>query len=124
METDEREGLVREYLDKLLPEDWETMDLPERRGFLRGDAFTGGNRVGTVRRNTVCALEIWCECFGRDSSAIRRSDSNDIFSMLARIGWKKSEINSKGTRRLPLYGPQRCFDRTTESGGEAANSTL
>ena len=123
METDEREGLVREYLDKLLPEDWETMDLPERRGFLRGDAFTGGNRIGTVRRNTVCALEIWCECFGRDSSAIRRSDSNDIFSMLARIGWKKSEINSKGTRRLPLYGPQRCFDRTTESGGEATNST-
>ena len=123
MQTDEREGLVREYLDKLLPEDWETMDLPERRGFLRGDAFTGGNRIGTVRRNTVCALEIWCECFGRDSSAIRRSDSNDIFSMLARIGWKKSEINSKGTRRLPLYGPQRCFDRTTESGGEAANST-
>lgn len=50
METDEREGLVREYLDKLLPVEWETMDLPERRGFLRGDAFTGGNRVGTVRR--------------------------------------------------------------------------
>ena len=123
MQTDEREGLVREYLDKLLPEDWETMDLPERRGFLRGDAFTGGNRIGTVRRNTVCALEIWCECFGRDSSAIRRSDSNDIFSMLARIGWKKSEINSKGTRRLPLYGPQRCFDRTTESGGEDATTT-
>ena len=123
METDEREGLVREYLDKLLPEDWETMDLPERRGFLRGDAFTGGNRVGSVRRNTVCALEIWCECFGRDSSAIRRSDSNDIFSMLARIGWKKSEINSKGTRRLPLYGPQRCFDRTTESGGKDATTT-
>ena len=111
MQTDEREGLVREYLDKLLPEDWETMDLAERRGFLRGDAFTGGNRVGTVRRNTVCALEIWCECLGRESSAIRRSDSNDIFSMLARIGWKKAETNSLGVRRLPLYGPQRCFDR-------------
>ena len=111
MQTDEREGLVREYLDKLLPEDWETMDLAERRGFLRGDAFTGGNRVGTVKRNTVCALEIWCECLGRESGAIRRSDSNDIFSMLARIGWKKSEVNDKGTRRLSLYGPQRCFDR-------------
>lgn len=111
MQTDEREGLVREYLDKLLPEDWETMDLAERRGFLRGDAFTGGNREGTVRRNTVCALEIWCECLGRESGAIRRSDSNDIFSMLARIGWKKAETNSLGMRRLPLYGPQRCFDR-------------
>lgn len=111
MQTDEREGLVREYLDKLLPEDWETMDLAERRGFLRGDAFTGGNHEGTIRRNTVCALEIWCECLGRESGAIRRSDSNDIFSMLARIGWKKAETNSLGMRRLPLYGPQRCFDR-------------
>ena len=111
MQTDEREGLVREYLDKLLPEDWETMDLAKRRGFLRGDAFTGGNREGTIRRNTVCVLEIWCECLGRESGAIRRSDSNDIFSMLARIGWKKAETNSLGVRRLPLYGPQRCFDR-------------
>lgn len=114
MQTDEREGLVREYLDRLLPEEWDDMDLNERRGFLRGDAFTGGNHVGKVKRRTVCALEIWCECFGRESGAIRRGDSNDIFSMLARIGWKKAETNSLGVRRLPLYGTQRCFDRPEE----------
>ena len=27
MESDEREGLVREYLEKLLPENWSSMDL-------------------------------------------------------------------------------------------------
>ena len=123
MEADEREGLVREYLDKLLPEDWSTMDLAQRRGFLRDDPFTGGNRVGVNRRNTVCALEIWCECFGRDSGAIKRSDTNDIFSMLTRIGWKRTIVNASGVRRVPLYGVQRCFDRAATATGAPAGTT-
>ena len=90
------------------------MELTERRGFLKGDEFLGGNREGTVRRNTVCVLEIWCECFGRDSGAIRRSDSNDIVAMLTRVGWKKSAVNGSGKRRRPLYGSQRCYDRENE----------
>ena len=31
LESDEREGLVREYLETLLPEDWDGMDLLDRR---------------------------------------------------------------------------------------------
>ncbi len=112
MEADDREGLVREYLEKLLPDDWDTMDLSERRGFIRGDTFIGGNRTGTVKRRSVCALEVWCECFGREASSIRRSDTNEIFSLLIRIGgWERSKTNSGGCRRLPIYGVQRCFDR-------------
>ena len=111
LQTDEREGLVREYLDTLLPDDWDKMDLAERRGFLRNDQFVGGNRAGTVLRKTVCAMEIWCECLNRDGAAIHRGDSNDIFSILARLGWKKATNNSLGVSRLPIYGPQRCFVR-------------
>ena len=48
LESDVREGMIAEYLEKLLPEDWDRMDLSERRGFLRGDPFTGGSRTGTV----------------------------------------------------------------------------
>ena len=111
LQTDEREGLVREYLDTLLPDDWDKMDLAEHRGFLRNDQFVGGNRAGTVLRKTVCAMEIWCECLNRDGAAIHRGDSNDIFSILARLGWKKATNNSLGVSRLPIYGPQRCFVR-------------
>ena len=90
LESDVREGMIAEYLDKLLPEDWDRMDLAERRGFLRGDQFTGGNRVGTVQRTTVCAVEVWAECFGKDPSTIKRSDTYDIFGMLMKIGgWEK-----------------------------------
>lgn len=112
LESDEREGLIADYLDTLLPNDWDKMDLSQRRGFLRDDPFTGGNRVGTVRRKTVCALEVWCECLGKDSASLKRTDAYEIFGMLQRIGgWERSTCNKAGSRRFLLYGMQRCFDR-------------
>ena len=52
MESDEREGLVREYLDTLLPERWAEMDLFERRNFLTGSDFGGsaGERYCPARQ--------------------------------------------------------------------------
>ena len=35
MEQDDREGLVAEYLSRLLPEGWEKMDLYERKAYIR-----------------------------------------------------------------------------------------
>ena len=112
LESDVREGMIAEYLNTLLPEDWDKMDLAERRGFLRGDQFTGGNRTGTIQRTTVCAVEIWAECFGKDPSMIKRSDTYDIFGMLMKIGgWEKYDGNKTGAMRRSPYGPQRCFVR-------------
>lgn len=115
LESDVREGMIAEYLDKLLPEDWDRMDLAERRGFLRGDQFTGGNRTGTVQRTTVCAVEVWAECFGKDPSAIKRSDTYDIFGMLMKIGgWEKYSGNKNASLKRGFYGTQRCFVRTVK----------
>ena len=112
LESDVREGMIAEYLNTLLPEDWDKMDLAERRGFLRGDQFTGGNHTGTLQRTTVCAVEIWAECFGKDPSTIKRSDTYDIFGMLMKIGgWEKYDGNKTGAMRRSPYGPQRCFVR-------------
>ena len=112
LETDVREGMVAEYLEKLLPEDWDKLDLPTRRGFLRGDQFTGGDKPGTVRRTAVSAVEIWSECFGREPTAIKRSDTYDIFGMLKRIGgWEKYSGNSASSLPRPPYGRQRSFVR-------------
>lgn len=116
LESDVREGMIAEYLDKLLPEDWDRMDLAERRGFLRGDPFTGGNRVGTVKRTTVCAVEVWAECFGKDPSAIKRSDTYDIFGMLMKIGgWEKYSGNKNASLKRGFYGTQRCFVRNVKT---------
>ena len=105
MESDEREGLVREYLDTLLPERWAEMDLFERRNFLSGSDFGGLQEKGTVRRTSVSNMEIWCECFGKERANLRRTDSNELTGILARLGWKRAESKV----RIPLYGPQYVF---------------
>ena len=112
LESDAREGVVEEYLERLLPEDWDRMDLAERRGFLRNDQFNGGDKPGTVRRTVVSAVEIWAECFGKDPSLIKRSDTYDIFGMLMRIGgWEKYKGNKSASLKRDFYGAQRCFVR-------------
>lgn len=105
MESDEREGLVREYLDTLLPERWAEMDLFERRNYLSGSDFGGLQEKGTVQRTSVSNMEIWCECFGKERANLRRTDSNELTGILARLGWKRADNKV----RIPLYGPQYVF---------------
>lgn len=111
METDDREGLVREYLEKLLPDNWASMYLYERRNFLNGGEFDKPS-AGTVRRNLVCPMEIWCECFGKDSANLKKSDSYEITAIMARIeNWKPYDGTKSGTTRFQIYNKQRAFMR-------------
>lgn len=111
MESDDREGIVRNYLDTLLPEEWDSMSLYERRNFLTGSEFGGDTHKGTVRRETVSNIEIWCECFGKDASAIKPADSYAIAAIVKKIdGWDKAADNGRAS--LPIYGRQRIYRRT------------
>lgn len=112
METDDREGLVRTYLDTLLPENWDAMSLYDRRNFLNGNEFGESQRTGTVRRNMVCNMEIWCECFGRDSSALKKIDSYEISAIMRKIeGWNKYTLTKNGVAGFSIYGKQRAYIR-------------
>lgn len=112
MESDEREGLVRTYLDTLLPDDWNALSLYERRNYLNGSEFGGESRVGTVERTLVCNMEIWCECFGRDASAMKPADSYAIAGIMKKInGWNKYQGNKNGTSNFHIYGRQRCYEK-------------
>ena len=103
LESDEREGLVREYLETLLPEDWDGMDLFDRRSFLAGVNNIG--RAGTVARTRVCNMEIWCELFGKDQGSLGRAESNNLTAMLTKLGWVRKEKKE----RVKPYGPQFVF---------------
>nr|MBQ4456533.1 hypothetical protein [Clostridia bacterium] len=106
MESDEREGIVRLYLDTLLPENWGKMDLYQRREFLRGDDPTLPK--GTVKRETVSNMEIWCECLGMPKESLKSSESYAIRSMMSRIeGWERTDQVVKNK----LYGQQRVYKR-------------
>ncbi|MDA8227027.1 MAG: virulence-associated E family protein [Desulfitobacterium hafniense] len=113
MEGDDREGLVAEYLDALLPEGWDGMDLYARRNFLNGGEFGGAMSKGTLQRKQVCIMEIWCECFCKNRETIKKGDSYEIEGILNKIGgWTKFTGNKTGKKNLALYGPQRVFVRS------------
>ena len=112
METDEREGLVRGYLDTLLPDNWDELDLYERRNFLSGAGIGDIGKKGTVRRELVCNLEIWCECFGKDAAALKKSDSYELGAIMQKLeSWEKYTGTKQGTSVFAIYGKQRAYSR-------------
>ncbi|MCD8157851.1 MAG: virulence-associated E family protein [Clostridiales bacterium] len=111
METDERQGLVEEYLNTPLPENWDQMSTYERRNYLSGNDF-GAAPVGTVERTQVSNAEIWCECFGNSLSSIKTSDSYAIAAIMMKIdGWEKSSKR----KRVPIYGQQRIYEKLSQA---------
>ena len=107
MEQDDREGIVSDYLDTLLPENWDQLTIYQRREYIR-DTDDPTRPVGTRRRMAVSNLEIWCECFGKDAGNLQRMDSYMISSIMARMpGWEKSDDRPL----LPIYGRQRVYIR-------------
>ena len=103
LEGAEQEGLIELYLNRLLPEEWSTMDLEDRLNWL------DTSKKGSVKRTRVCVAEIWHECFRQGEIRRKRTDSDDIVRSLLRLGW-----GPIGERRT-LYGNQRCFEKVTIS---------
>ena len=107
MEQDEREGLVREYLARLLPDDWEARSIYKRREFI-SEPDDPTQPKGTIRRETVCNIEIWCECFGKRQEDIKPADSYAIAAIMERIeGWEKHTT----PKYFKHYGSQRFYYR-------------
>ena len=105
-EINEKEGLILNYLDTLLPEDWSEMDIYQRRNFLQeADILLGG----TEKRTNVCVLEIWCECFEKKRADLKKSDSIEINGILNSLeDWTSRDKNRV---YFDLYGQQRACAR-------------
>lgn len=124
LENDDREGLVREYLEKLLPVEWSSMSLAERRMFLSGDEFTTQNKVGVAVRDKVCNLEIWAECFGREPANIKKQDSYEINAIMAKLdGWERYDGNKSGKLSFGTYGSQIAYVRTEMANEDVAGDS-
>ena len=110
-EGSEKLGLVLEYLDTKLPENWGDMDLYDRRDYLKHHGEEGYPE-GTVVRSRVCALEMWCEVFDGTRQGFRNVDAREMNGILQQLkGWQAA----KSTARVGnLYGTQRVFKRVKE----------
>ena len=113
MESDDREGIILDYLETLLPTNWNEMTLYERRAYLNNKELIASK--GIVRKSEICIMEIWCECFFRERQDLKRTDSYEIEGILNRIGgWERMTSNKSGKIRFEIYGPQRAFVRIEE----------
>ncbi|MEF9895390.1 MAG: virulence-associated E family protein [Clostridia bacterium] len=101
------DGLIRAFLETPMPADWRKLDLGARRMWLSGMAVKEG--VETVLRDQVCALDVWCECFGNDKGRMLQRDTRAINTLLSRIEGlePRAGLNT-------LYGRQRGFAWTYE----------
>lgn len=110
-ETDPREGVIVEFLNRPVPDDWQKWDLQKRRLFWAGGVALDG--VELVPRDRICAAEIWVECFGGDLKSMKRSDVVSINAVLDRLpGWRKART----TVRIGPYGNVRGYIREGDTG--------
>jgi putative DNA primase/helicase len=108
-EQDERTGIIQRYLDTLLPDNWKDLNVYDRRSFLQGE---GLQKEGTVKREKVCAAEIWCEALNgvhKEMSSFNTKFIHDIMRTMK--GW---EI-IKNKTRFGTYGMLKGYHRVNHS---------
>lgn len=116
VEADDRVGIVTEYLNTPIPNNWDQIPLTMRRLFLATGKVSDNPFDGTPEplgelapRNSVSKIEIWSECFGRDPDAMRKIDSHEITAIMQQLeDWE----DTGKQKRIPIYGKQRIFQRT------------
>ena len=114
-------GLIEEYLEMLLPEDWETMDIYDRRDYVAN--YGDDDHCGSVQRERVCALEIWCEVLGGDRKNLQNAKAREIIDILQSIkGWSPYSKSVGKMRFGKLYGVQRAFIRDESNLEKKAKS--
>ena len=99
-ESDVKESIIREFLEREIPIDWGNRNLQQRRMYWVGEFEH--SKVEAKERDKVCAAEIWCECFNGEIKYMKRADAIEINNILSSIeGWKKHQK----TQRYSIYGP-------------------
>lgn len=103
-ESNVKEGIIKEFVERPIPIDWDKRTLSERRLYWSGEF--GHSNCETMERNKICAAEVWCECFGSDLKYMRRLDALEINGILATmLGWKRHNSNT----RMGCYGVQKGY---------------
>jgi putative DNA primase/helicase len=114
-EGSSKEGMVREFLERLLPSNWSSMDIAARRRFIHGSEF-GEAEEGTIRRDKVCAAEIWVELFNGELGKFTNIIAREINDILRNIeGWEPYSVGRGRLRFGKVYGAQRAFLRVVKA---------
>lgn len=106
-EVSVREGMIQEFAERQIPQDWAKWPLDRRRDFWAGQLHTGeGETVQLVERDRIAAVEVWCELFNGVVRDMKAADTREINAVLSNMpGWKRSDK----VLRFGPYNVQRGF---------------
>lgn len=110
-ESNPLEGMIKEFLEKEIPEDWNNKTVKQRRDYFNsGMEPIKDDTKKYIKRDRICALEIWNECFGREPGNLKRFNAKEINTILSNSPtWERCNSPMK----FGSYGTQRGFRRKT-----------
>lgn len=92
-----------EYLDRLLPDNWDELDTYARRQWLETES------TGSVRRKYVSTIEIWAEALNGNPDKLDRYAAKEIRDIMSSLqDWKR---NKDERITFKPYGQQRYYER-------------
>lgn len=98
-------GMIRSFVEKKVPADWDNRTLEERRFYWDGE-LGEADEDALVERDKICAAEIWCELFQGDIKQLTNAQSREINNILSKLPeWEKCDRKAFGAG----YGRQRCY---------------
>lgn len=98
-EQDPRESLIRDFVERQVPVNWQKRDIGTRKLYWSGEF--GKVETETEERDRVCAAEIYAECLGGEIRFMKRAETMAINDVLEQMeGWKKQ----KNPYRYGPYG--------------------
>jgi putative DNA primase/helicase len=102
-QVDDRAGIIRKYLETLLPDNWDEMNVYDRRAFLQGDETLA---IGTNKRDRVCIAEIWAEVFNGQNKELNKRTAFELHEIMEGFpDWGR--LDNK--KRFGIYGVQRGY---------------
>lgn len=106
-DNDPLQAQIFAYLDLRLPVEWPTLSLAQRRCWL--NASEAERSPGVRERECVCIQEIMMECLGYDA---KTSGYRSMVLEVARILNRHPDYRKVATtRRLPIYGVQKVWEK-------------
>lgn len=113
MEKDDRVGIVEKYLSEPLPDNWDELSIADRQYYFNKEFdanYVPDQAFGPAiyRREEVCPMEIWVECFNKNKADFDKTESNAISLIMTQIqGW----IKTGKSKVMGPYSKQRYYIR-------------
>ena len=106
-ESNPLEGMIKEFLETELPEDWNNRSAKQRKDYFQSNIEPIKDKAKKyIKRDKICALEVWCECMGADPKFMKKYNAKEINDILS--GLEECE-RLKAPYKFGCYGSQRGF---------------